>query len=57
MILNCPKCEEPLVVERPESLERDEQLAGCKCAACGVVLSDEEIGQAIKSALDVLFGK
>ena len=57
MILNCPKCEEPLVIERPEPLERGDRPAGCKCAACGTVLNDEEIGHAIKSALDVLFGK
>ncbi|MNI08399.1 hypothetical protein D3C87_1696220 [compost metagenome] len=57
MILNCPKCEKPLVIDRPEALERNRQLAGCKCAACGVVLNDEEIAEAIKSALDVLFGK
>lgn len=57
MILNCPKCEKPLVIGRPKVLERDRQLAGCKCAACGAVLNDEEIAEAIKSALDVLFGK
>lgn len=57
MILNCLKCEKPLVIEHPEAPERDDQLAGCKCVACGVVLDDEEICEAIKSALDVLFGK
>jgi len=57
MKLDCPKCEVPLIVERPEYLMRRDQLAGCKCAACGAVLSEDEIGQAIKNALEVLFGK
>jgi len=57
MKLDCPKCEAPLIVERPGPLSPGDQLAGCKCAACGAVLSEDEIGQAIKNALEVLFGK
>jgi hypothetical protein len=52
--LDCPKCEKPLIVERPKPLGRDLRLAGSKCTACGVVLSDEDIHQAIKNALSVL---
>lgn len=54
MDLNCPKCQKPLVVETSEPLESDEQLAGSKCASCGAVLTEEDIGKAMKNALDDL---
>jgi uncharacterized Zn finger protein len=57
MKLECPKCEQPLVVERSELLERDSQIAGSRCAACGVVLHEKDISEAIKKALDVLLGR
>ncbi|WP_130908329.1 hypothetical protein [Pseudomonas sp. Sample_16] len=57
MKLECPKCEQPLVVERSELLKRDDQLAGSRCAACGVVLLDKDISEAIKKALGVLLGR
>lgn len=54
MNLDCPKCEKPMIVERPKPLERDVRLAGSKCRTCGVVLTDEDIHQAINNALNVL---
>ena len=57
MNLDCPKCGKPLVIESTEPLERDEQLAGSKCAACCVVLTEEDIGKAMKNALDAVFKK
>lgn len=52
MNLDCPKCGKPLVLESEAPLERDDQLAGSKCAGCGEVLSEEDIGKAMKKALD-----
>lgn len=52
--LDCPKCGKPLVTVGDTPLERDEQIAGRRCAECGHTLTEADIGAAMKKQLDKL---
>ena len=52
--LDCPKCEKPLVLKGDTPLESDDQIAGRICVSCGQLLTEADIGAAMKKALDNL---